>query len=220
MRLNRPSTVSWKSSGSLKGAVPEATTPRPCSAATESASPRSRTMSARRSARDVNTPVLVSTVLRCNSLEKPSTGRPRSSCGARGVSRPLSRSTTCNSSSTPRVRAAVIESTYDLIVSAMCPDSVQDQLSSPHDRPIQGETDVHRPEGLPAMLGFPPAVSRRVRDGASVDQAGGGEQPGGEPPEILPAYLDGLVNFGGVMAVRSAEDGRYLLVNPAFEELV
>src|SRR6185312_3520741 len=36
----------------------------------------------------------------------------------------------------------------------------------------------------------------------------------------LPAYIDGLINFGGLMAVRSADDGRYLLVNPAFEQLL
>ena len=36
----------------------------------------------------------------------------------------------------------------------------------------------------------------------------------------LPAYIDGLINFGGVMTVRTADEGRYLLVNPTFEELL
>jgi len=36
----------------------------------------------------------------------------------------------------------------------------------------------------------------------------------------LPAYIEGLINFGGVMTVRTADEGRYLLVNPTFEELL
>ncbi|MGH8862671.1 MAG: sensor domain-containing protein, partial [Jatrophihabitantaceae bacterium] len=50
-----------------------------------------------------------------------------------------------------------------------------------------------------------------------LDEPGGGVEVAAGP---LPAYLDGLINFGGVMSVRGEADGRYLLANPAFELLV
>ena len=40
-----------------------------------------------------------------------------------------------------------------------------------------------------------------------------------DPVDPLPAFLDGLVNFGGIMIVRSMDTGRFLMVNPAFERV-
>ena len=41
-----------------------------------------------------------------------------------------------------------------------------------------------------------------------------------EPVDPLPAFLDGLVNFSGIMIVRSLSTGRFLMVNPAFADFV
>ena len=41
-----------------------------------------------------------------------------------------------------------------------------------------------------------------------------------DPVDPLPAFLDGLVNFSGIMIVRSLATGRFLMVNPAFAQFV
>jgi PAS domain S-box-containing protein len=59
------------------------------------------------------------------------------------------------------------------------------------------------------MLGFPLVNAPPVAATAPV-----------ETPDPLVAYLDGMVNHGGVMLVRSIDTGQFLMVNPAFEEFV
>ena len=46
------------------------------------------------------------------------------------------------------------------------------------------------------------------------------DAPANPAATSLRAFLDGLVDFGGVMQVRSIETGRFLMVNPAFEEFI
>jgi diguanylate cyclase (GGDEF)-like protein/PAS domain S-box-containing protein len=62
-----------------------------------------------------------------------------------------------------------------------------------------------------------------LRSLRSALSAHSGDAPVAAPAEShapLAAFFDGLVNFGAIMMVRSIESGRFLMVNPAFEQLV
>jgi diguanylate cyclase (GGDEF)-like protein/PAS domain S-box-containing protein len=59
------------------------------------------------------------------------------------------------------------------------------------------------------MLGFPLVRAADIAAAASVKHV-----------EPLAAYMDGLLNHGGIMNVRSIDTGRFLMVNPAFEDFI